>query len=281
MVSLADRKRVATYLEGSYGVSERRACQVVSLHRSTKRRQPGGIKRIELVKRIHELSERYPRFGYRKIYDKLKAEEWTVGRETVRIIRKREGLQVVKKQRKRRTLGKSTVICTKAEYPAHVWCYDFVFDRTMDGRTLKCLTVMDEYTREGIEIHCARSITSGTVKRILETLFLKYGAPECLRSDNGPELIAKELKKWLEEKNVGTHYIDPGSPWQNAYNESFNGVFRDGCLDRWLFVSLREAMEVIAQWCHEYNNERPHGSLSGMTPAEYGQLERQKMMKAA
>jgi putative transposase len=274
VVSLAERRRVANYLQEAYGISERRTCKVVSISRSTKRRQSGNQKKADLVKRIHELSDKHDRYGYRKIYDMLKAEGWAVSRETVRIIRKRDGLQVAKKQRKRRPLAGSTKKCHMAEYPNHVWSYDFVHDMTADGRSLKCLTIIDEYTREGLEIYTARSITSGDVIRVLERLFIQYGSPVCLRSDNGPELVAKKLRQWLREKGVGTHYIDPGSPWQNAYNESFNGVFRDGCLDRWIFVSVREAKQVIVQWLDEYNTVRPHGSLGGKAPVTFAKKER-------
>jgi putative transposase len=274
VVSLAEKRWVANYLQESYGVSERHTCKVVSINRSTKRRQSGNEKNADLVKRIHELSYKHDRYGYRKIYDMLKAEGCTVSRETVRIIRKRDGLQVAKKQRKRRTLGGSTQKCKMAEYPNHVWSYDLVHDMTADGRSIKCLTIIDEYTREGLEIYSARSITSGDIIRVLEGLFTWHGSPVCLRSDNGPEMVAKKLRQWLKEKGVGTHYIDPGSPWQNAYCESFNGIFRDGCLDRWIFTSVREAKLVIAQWLDEYNTVRPHGSLRGKTPAVYAEQER-------
>ena len=274
VVSLAERRRVANYLQETYEISERRTCKVISINRSTKRRRSGNEKKAALVKRIHELSYTHDRYGYRKIFDILKAEDWTVSRETVRIIRKRDGLQVTKKQRKRRTLAGSTQKCKMAEYPNHVWSYDLVHDMTADGRSLKCLTIIDEYTREGLEIYSARSITSGDVIRVLEGLFMRHGSPVCLRSDNGPEMVAKKLRQWLKEKGVGTHYIDPGSPWQNAYCESFNGIFRDGCLDRWIFTSVREARQVITQWLDEYNTVRPHGSLRGKTPAGYAELER-------
>ena len=166
MVSLAAKRHAAEYLERTHHVSERRACKVLSLHRSTQRRRPGPQGQLELVSRIHALSQHYPRMGYRKIYDLLKAQDWPVNRETVRLIRKREGLQVVKKQRKRRPLGVSTTTPTRAEHPNHVWSYDFVHDETSDGRRLRCLTVIDEYTREGLAIYCARSITSGCVDRV-------------------------------------------------------------------------------------------------------------------
>ena len=219
-----------------------------------------------MIQRIHTLSERYPRFGYRKIYHLLKAEQWGVNRETVRRIRKYEGLQVIKKERKRRPLGASTITPTRAAHPTHVWSYDFVHDETTDGRRLKCLTILDEYTREGLTIHCARSITAGDVVHVLQQLFAQRGAPGYVKSDNGPECIAQRVTTWLREQHVDTHFIDPGSPWQNGHNESFNGVFRDGCLDRWLFTSVREARRIITNWLEEYNHARPHGALDGLTP---------------
>ncbi len=281
MVSLAAKRHAAEHLQRTHYVSERRACKVLSLNRSTKRRRSGNQEQVALVSQIHALSEKYPRMGYRKIYDLLKADAWSVNRETVRLVRKREGLQVVKKQRKRRPLGVSTTTPTRAEYPNHVWSYDFVHDETSDGRRLRCLTVIDEYTREGLAIHCARSIPSGCVIRVLETLFARFGAPACLKSDNGPEFVAHHVTAWLEERGVGTIYIEPGSPWQNGHNESFNGVFRDGCLDRWLFYSVQEARRVIEQWLCEYNHERPHGALDGLKPAQFAAQTRDPLEQAA
>jgi putative transposase len=280
VLSLAAKRCTAEYLQQTYSVSERRACVVLSLDRSSARRQPGYDQTRELGARIHALSELYPRFGYRKIYYRLKLEGTRVSRERVRLIRKQEGLQVMKKPRRRRPLGVSTAMPTRAQYPNHVWSYDFLHDETSDGRRLKCLTLRDEYTREGLAIYCARSITASDVVRVLEELFAGRGAPACLKSDNGPELMAKQVTAWLKECRVKTHFIDPGSPWQNGYNESFNGVFRDGCLDRWAFYSVAEAQRVIGQWLDEYNHERPHGSLNGMTPARFAALH-QKLMKRA
>ena len=269
MVSLAAQRHAAAVLEQTHNVSERRACQVLSLHRSTKRRQPGRPDQGALVARIHALSERYPRFGYRKIFVLLQAEQWHVSRETVRRLRKREGLQVVKKTRKRRPVGTSTVVPTRAAHPNHVWSYDFVQDETTDGRRLKCLTGLDEYTRESVAIHCARSITAGDVVQVLQGLFAQRGTPGYVKSDNGPEFIAHRVTEWLRTHHVDTAFIAPGSPWQNGHNESFNGVFRDGCLDRWLFASVQEARRIIHHWREEYNNERPHGALKGLTPAAF------------
>jgi transposase InsO family protein len=260
---------MAVYLEQTHGASERRTCRVLGMHRSTKRWQPGHPEQRALVARIHALSERYPRFGYRKIFALLKGDQWAVSRETVRRLRQREGLQVVKKARKRRPLGKSTTVPTRALYPNHVWSYDFVHDETTDGRRLKCLTVLDEYTREALTIACARSLTAGNVVHVLQRLFAQRGAPAYVKSDNGPEFIAQQVATWLREQHVAPHCIDPGSPWQNGHNERFNGVFRDGCLNRWLFASVQEARRIINNWLEEYNYERPHGALDGLTPKAF------------
>ena len=221
----------------------------------------------ERYRRVVSLSQRYSYWGYRKIYDLMKSAP--ISRERVRLIRRREGLQVVSKRRKRRVLGTTTQWVHRACYPNHVWGYDFVYDQTDDGRQLKCLTVVDEFTRQGLKIQVGRSLTAGDVIRVLGDLFQNHGRPGCLRSDNGPELVAGAVQDWLKVHHVDTHYIDPGSPWQNAYNESFNSIFRATCLDRWLFSSMTEAKVVINQWLEEYNTVRPHGSLNGMNPNQF------------
>ena len=281
MVSLASRRIVSDYLQLNYQVSERRSCQIISLNRGTKRNKPKANRDQELRETIHRLSYRYPRFGYRKIYDKLKESGWQVGRERVRLIRKQEGLQVVKKQKKKRLLGTSTTKLSKAQYPNHVWSYDLVSDQTACGRRIRCLTVIDEFTRYGLSIYTSRSITSGHVKSVLKDLFAKWGPPVCIKSDNGPEFVAKKIQDWLPKAGVKTRYIDPGSPWQNGHNESFNAVFRDGCLDRWLFYSVQEARRVINVWLDEYNTERPHGALAGVPPARYVERIEAKRSKSA
>jgi transposase InsO family protein len=281
MVSLADRRRGAEYLEGTHSVSERRACQVIGIARSTKRRPSGYIAEAELVARIHELSDRFPRFGYRKIFDRLKMADWSVGRERVRLIRRREGLRVPQKPAKRRRPGTSTTGIERAEYPNHVWSYDFVSDQTADGQTVRFLTVIDEFTREGLWIECARHLTSVDVIRVLEQLVEIYGVPEAVKSDNGPEFVANKVQRWLKDRKIGAVFIKPGSPWQNGHNESFNGVFRDGCLNRWLFATLREAREASESWLREYNEERPHGSLGGLTPSKFSEQWKEQAREAA
>ncbi len=276
MVGLAARRRCVAYLMETYAVGERRACQAMQIQRSSYRYRAKRPPVDETHRRVVELSGQYPYWGYRKMYDLMRAQGACVSRERVRTIRRYEGLQVPKKRRKRRILGQSTTWAHRAMYPGHVWSYDFVFDQTEDGRQLKCLTVVDEFTRRGLDIVINRSLTALDVVRILERLFDQYGKPECIRSDNGTELVAAKVQTWLREQHVDTHYIEPGSPWQNAYNESFNSIFRTTCLDRWLFGSMAEARAVIGQWLDEYNTIRPHGSLNGMNPEAFTQQWHQR-----
>lgn len=265
MVTLVEKQQAASYLQDCYEVSERRACQVLSIHRNTKRSYERKSYASDVNDEIIRLSGQEPRWGYRKIYDRMKLDGHQVGRERVRIVRAREGLQVRRKQHKKRYPGSSGVL-PQAMRPNHIWTYDFMMDQTMDGRRLKFLTVADEFTRQGLAIECARSLTAKEVKNILGLLFAIHGRPENLRSDNGPEFIAKELRKWLKREHVNTHYIEPGSPWQNGYGESFNSIFRDDCLNRWAFYSIKETKLVAKQWLEKYNDYRPHGSLKGITP---------------
>lgn len=269
MVSLAERRRAVRYLRGAYVVSERRACAVMSIHRSSCRYQGIRLAVDRAHREVVKLSERYPYWGYRKIHDLIDRDEYPVGRERVRLIRRREGLQVAKKVKKKKVLGSSTQWVHRAEYPNHVWSYDFIHDQTIDARKLKCLTVVDEFSREGLAIEIARSLTAADVIQILTWLIAQHGRPVCIRSDNGPEFIAEAVKQWLSEHAIGTHFIDPGSPWQNAYNESFNSIFRTTCLDRWAFESVLEAKAVSRFWLDEYNTIRPHGSLGGRPPAQF------------
>ncbi len=267
MVSLPERWRCVTYLHNTYAVSERRACQAMHMNRSSYRYI--GSKDIvdAAYGQVVNLSQRYGCWGYRKIYELMRATGLAISRERVRLIRRREGLQVLRKRRKRKVLGTTTQWVNRANYPNHVWSYDFVFDQS--ARQLKCLTVVDEFTRQGLEISVARSLNASDVIRVLGKLFHEQGRPACIRSDNGPELVATAVQQWLKKKHVDTHYIDPGSPWQNAYCESFNSIFRTTCLNRWLFCSMTEARVVINQWLEEYNTIRPHGSLGGMNPEQF------------
>ena len=266
MVSLAERRRAVTYIRNEYAISERRACQAMQLNRSSYRYVTSKELNDETYWEVVRLSQHYPYWSYRKIFELMKEQQIAISRERVRLIRRREGMQVVRKRKKRRILGQMTQWVHWACYPNHVWSYDFVFDQTEDRRTLKCLTVVDEFTRQGLDIRVARSSTASDVIRILDELFQMYGWPVCLRNDNGPELVSHAVQDWLKDKHAGTHYIEPGSPWQNAYNESFSSIFRTTCLDRWLFSSMTEARVVIQQWLEENNTISRHGSMADMNP---------------
>ncbi|MBM4205008.1 MAG: IS3 family transposase [Gammaproteobacteria bacterium] len=269
MVSLPERRRAAEYLQKTFGVSERKACRVLAIHRSTHRHRGSRQLPYAATKEVVRLSYRHPCWGYRKIYDLLDRCRYPVGREKVRLIRATEGLQVPKKTRKRKALGCSTHLANKATRPYQVWSWDFIHDQSLDGRSLRCLVVVDEFTRECLAIECGRSMTSRDVITVLVRLKKAHGTPDYIRSDNGPEFVARSLKNWMQSKAIGSHYIEPGSPWQNAYAESFNSILRSTCLNRWAFESVGEAQAVIEQWRGEYTAIRLHGSLGGRSPAQF------------
>jgi putative transposase len=254
------------------GVSERRACKVIGQPRSTQRSNPQKPERDRaLLEAIGKLRDEEPRYGYRRIWARLRRAGWRVNLKRVHRLWRQEGFQVLTRQRKRRRLGSSDNGCTrrKAERRNHVWSYDFVMDETEDGRRLKMLPVVDEYTREAHAILVERSITAVDVIDLLEYLFSVHGEPEFIRSDNGPEFIANSVKEWLVRSGVKTLYIEPGSPWQNAYSESFNSRFADELLDREVFTTLEEAKVLVEQHRVRYNHERPHSSLNYLTPGEF------------
>jgi transposase InsO family protein len=253
-------------------VSERRACNVIGQSRMTQRyktKQPDKDK--ALTAEIKNLAKKHKRYGYRMITAKLRQEGWNVNHKRVQRIWQKEGLQMPYRRKFKKAKGSSENSCTvkKAEHINHVWTYDFMSDQTEDGRKLKFLTVLDEFTRESLTIEVGRSIKAKDVIAVLEYLFLVRGIPGFIRSDNGPEFIADAIKKWLGEKNVQTLYIEPGSPWENGYIESFNGKFRDEVLNMEIFHSVKEAKVIAESWRLEYNNHRPHSSLGYMTPAEF------------
>jgi putative transposase len=259
---------VATCLE----VSERRACQVLSQPRGTQRYEPRRVDEDKaLVAAMKRLSRRHPRYGYRRITALLRTEGWQVNRKRVYRRWRQEGLKVPSKRRKCKRLGDSEngCLCRRAEHRNHVWTYDFVADQTEDGRRLKMLVVLDEYTRESLTIEVQRRIKAEEVLAILEYLFAVRGAPEYLRSDNGPEFVAEAIQTWLQKSGVHTLYIAPGSPWENAYIESFNSRFRDELLNAEVFGNLREAQVLVEDYRRRYNHHRPHSSLNYATPAAF------------
>jgi transposase InsO family protein len=221
--------------------------------------------------RIKELAREHPRYGYRRITALLRREGWSVNIKRVHRLWRREGLKVPQIRRKRRRLGHGENGCARrrSERPNHVWSYDFLYDQTADGRQLKILPVVDEYTRECLTIEVERGMDAEAVVSTLEYLFEVRGEPEHIRSDNGPEFIAEAVRSWLARRGSKTLYIEPGSPWENAYSESFNSRFRDELLDREVFETLKEAKVIIEDHRLEYNHRRPHSSLGYRTPAEF------------
>jgi len=251
-------------------VSERRACRVLGQIRSTQRHIPHLTSEEEnLTVQIIKLATRYGRYGYRRITALLKQQGWKVNHKRIERIWKREGLKVPKKQPKRGRLWLNDGSCIRLrpKYKDHVWRYDLMMARTIEGRAFRILTIIDEYTRECLAILTQRRITSHDVIDQLFYLFIFRGTPEHIRSDNGPEFTAKAVRSWLNGLEVTTLFIEPGSPWENGYIESFNGKLRDELLDREIFTTLTEAKILIEQWRKEYNQVRPHSALDYRPPA--------------
>lgn len=258
------------HVQGKLRVSERRACLVLGQPRSTQRRQL--VMREDerpLTKAIIDLATEYGRYGYRRITALLRQQGWEVNHKRVERIWRREGLKVPQKQPKRARLWLNDGSCIRlrATHAKHVWSYDFVMDRTHDGRAYRMLTVIDEYTHECLAIEVKRKLNSKDVLDCLNRLFLVHGVPEHIRSDNGAEFTAKAVREWLSAAKVRTLFIEPGSPWENGYNESFNGKLRDELLNGEIFYTLKEAKVVIESWRRHYNTVRPHSSLNYRPPA--------------
>ncbi len=251
-------------------VSERRACRVLSLPRSTIRYVP-SIAEDEsiLTDAIIRQAEKYGRYGYRRITAMLRTEGWRVNHKRVERIWRREGLKVPKKQPKRGRLWLNDGSCVRlrALYENHVWSYDFVVDRTRDGKSIRILNILDEYSRKSLEGLAKRRIRSDDVIEVLSVLFMKHGVPSHIRSDNGPEFTAGVVRSWLKSLGVKTLFIEPGSPWENGFIESYNGKMRDELLNCEIFDTLFEAQVLIDDWREEYNKRRPHSALGYRPPA--------------
>ena len=271
MVSPAQNKQAVAYVVDQRLCSERRACRYLGVHRSTYRYPVKSPlpQQVQLHQRIVSLSWQYPRYGYRRIRAVLEREGWSVSRKQVQRIRRKEGLKVHPKPQRIPRQGVSTGLPTQATHRNHVWTWDFIFDRTDKGSTLKMLTMLDEYTRQCLAIRVERQIRSGQVLVTLWQAMMQYGIPEHIRSDNGTEFIAGKIQRWLRVNQINTLYIEPGSPWQNGYIESFHSRFRDECLNREWLLNLREARVVIEDWRQHYNTERPHSRLGYLSPENY------------
>jgi len=250
-------------------VSERLACRVIGQVRTTQRYAPQpNPERERIRERIVELATQYGRYGYKTITSLLQLEGFDVGKDSVHRVWREEGLQVPQKQPKRSRLWLADGSCIRLRptHKNHVWSYDFVSEQTHDGRKFRILNIIDEYTRECLASFVARRIRSQDVILILADLFIEHGIPEYIRSDNGPEFVARKLMGWFKTLNVKPLFIEKGSPWENGYCESFNGKMRYLLLDGEIFYSLFEAKVIIEAWRRHYNEVRPHSSLGGTPP---------------
>jgi transposase InsO family protein len=273
----ARRRRVVEHIRRELGdteISERRACAVLGQARSTQRyevRRKGDEAR--LVREMNELARRHPRYGYRRVTSLIRDTGWRVNLKRVHRLWKREGLKVSRRRRKRRRwyLGTSANSCDRkpALGPNHVWTYDFIDDRLENGGRIRILSVVDEYTRQCLALDVRRQFRAEDVVEVLRRLVELHGAPTFMRSDNGPEFIAEEVREWLRTSEIDTLYIEKGSPWENGYVESFHSRLRDELLNRELFLSLAEAKFIIRRWQEEYNGIRPHSSLGYLPPAVF------------
>jgi putative transposase len=251
-------------------VSERRACAALGQHRSTQRKVPRGRDdEARLTADIIALARQYGRYGYRKIAGLLEQAGWVVNAKRIERIWRREGLKVPHKQPKRGRLWRADGSCIRLrpQYRNHVWSYDFVEDRTHDRRRYRMLNVVDEFTHECLAIRVARRLRAIDVIGVLSDLFILRGIPGHIRSDNGPEFVARAVQEWITAVGAKTAYIEPGSPWENGYVESFNARLRDELLNGEIFYTLREAEIVIESWRRHYNTVRPHASLAYKPPA--------------
>jgi transposase InsO family protein len=270
-VSAPERKRLAGAVVKQFRCSARASCRYLGLNRGTWRyraKEPDARQR-RLEKAILEASRRHPTLGYRKIARKLREAGWRVNKKQVQRIRREDGLQVPPPRKKVRRRGVSTGLPTQATHRNHVWTWDFIADRTVRGGAVRVLTIMDEYTRECHVLRTDRRLTAADVLRTLQEAIELQGAPEYIRSDNGPEFIARAIQRWLSANRIKTIYIEPGCPWQNGYVESFHARLRLECLDRELLYTLTEARVVIEDWRRYYNTERPHRSLQYLTPERF------------
>jgi putative transposase len=259
-------------VQAELAVSQRRACRALDQNRASQRYTPRRADdEGKLIESMHAVVRAHPRYGYRFVWAKLRQSGWRVNRKRVQRLWRREGLKVPHKRVKKRRLGTSEngISRRKAAGKNHVWAFDFIFDRTSNGRSIKWLSVVDEFTRECLALEVSRSMSSGDVIDVLSELMAIRGVPGHVRCDNGPEFIALALRGWLELSGVKTLYIEPGSPWQNGYAESFHSRLRDELLETEVFETLKEAKDLATAWRLDYNHHRPHSSLRYMTPATF------------
>ncbi|UWP91489.1 IS3 family transposase [Aliiroseovarius crassostreae] len=270
LLSPSRRRVCVDHVRSRFRVSERRACRVLGQHRSTQRRLPvGRADEDRLVADMIELARQYGRYGYRRIAALLRDAGWQINDKRVERLWRREGLKVPIKQLKKSRLWLNDGSCVRLrpEYRNHVWSYDFVHHRTDDGKAFRTLNMLDEHSRECLAIRVKRKLNSAEVIDALTDLFILRGVPAYIRSDNGPEFIAQAVRDWIGAVGAKTAYIEPGSPWENGYCESFHARLRDELLNGEIFYSLREAQILIEQWRKHYNTRRPHSALGYRPPA--------------
>lgn len=269
MVSPLLRRTAVKYLVEQGKCSQRCACRLVKISRSVVAYEAGKKdEEKELIERIKELAYHHRRYGYRRITRLLQAEGREVNHKRVYRLWQLEGLSLKRKKNKKKA-ARIKGEMKRAEYPDHVWTYDFMNDVTEKGVQIRILNIIDEFSRECLAIRVGRSITSRDVVQVLDYLSLTRGMAEYIRSDNGPEFVARAIKEWLQKHKVRGIFINPGSPWENSYIESFNGKLRDECLNQEIFSSIEHAGLVLENWREEYNNYRPHSSLGGLSPVAY------------
>ena len=273
MVTPNRRRQAVAVLEDEFGVSQRRACKVVGQHRSTQRHQPEppGDDEAQIRVELRAFAKARPRWGWRRAANHLRRKGWKINNKRVRRLWREEGLRVPQRKRKKRLTGIGTHVGAMcAIRPDAIWALDFMFDRTIDGRQVKILNVIDEYSREALATDAGHSFTADDVVAVLDGIVADRGtAPAFVRMDNGPELAAHAVADWCAETTAKSMFIDPGSPWQNAWIESFNGRMRDELLNLWQFDSLLEAQVIIENWRIDYNTNRPHSAHGGLTPSEF------------
>jgi transposase InsO family protein len=270
VISPDKRRQAVEQVQTVMDVSERRVCRVLGQPRSTQRYQKRVAQDEEiLTTRMVALASEYGRYGYRRITAMLRGEGWQVNHKRVERLWRREGLKVPAKQPKRGRLwlNDGSIVRLRAEFPKHVWSYDFMEDRTHNGVKFRILNIIDEFTRECLAVRVGRSLTHQEVIEVLTKLFCERGVPVHIRSDNGSEFTAKRVRYWLKRLEVKPLFIEPGSPWENGYIESFNGKMRDELLAREIFYSLKEAQILIEMWRKYYNTVRPHSALGYRPPA--------------
>jgi putative transposase len=274
-VSPSRRRRAVLMLQDRLGYSERRACRYVGQPRSTQRHEPqrpqdDAVLRAELL----AFSRRRPRWGYRRAHQHLLEQGWSINRKRTQRLWREEGLRVPAKRRKRQRLGESTVPADRlrAERPDHVWAFDFQFDVTEDGRAVKLLYVVDEFTREALAMEAERRIDADSVVDVLDRIVRERGTfPEFVRCDNGPEMTSHALRDWCRFSRTGAAFIEPGSPWENPFVESFNSRVRDELLAVESFSCLAEAKVLVEDYRQDYNRSRPHRGLGMMTPLAFSE----------